>query len=110
LHTAPPVPAVAQNAGQDTPLNTGCNGNTLLSDGNIFMKLVPVILAGGQGSRLWPLSTPDCPKQYLPLLDPHWSLLQQTLQRAQQLSPCQPLLVCHEEQRSEERRVGREGR
>ncbi|UZK04446.1 mannose-1-phosphate guanylyltransferase/mannose-6-phosphate isomerase [Venatoribacter cucullus] len=63
------------------------------------MKLVPVILAGGQGSRLWPLSTPDCPKQYLPLLDPHWSLLQQTLQRAQQLSPCQPLLVCHEEQR-----------
>lgn len=63
------------------------------------MNLVPVILAGGQGSRLWPLSTPECPKQYLPLLGPHGSLLQQTLQRAQQLSPCEPLLVCHEEQR-----------
>lgn len=30
-------------------------------------KIVPVILAGGHGSRLWPTSTPDLPKQFIPL-------------------------------------------
>ncbi len=28
-----------------------------------------VIMAGGSGERFWPLSTPDCPKQFLRLLD-----------------------------------------
>jgi mannose-1-phosphate guanylyltransferase/mannose-6-phosphate isomerase len=32
------------------------------------MKIVPVILAGGSGTRLWPASQPDSPKQYLALL------------------------------------------
>jgi mannose-1-phosphate guanylyltransferase len=32
-------------------------------------KIVPVILSGGGGTRLWPLSTPDCPKQFLALTD-----------------------------------------
>lgn len=30
-------------------------------------KIVPLILAGGHGSRLWPTSTPDLPKQFIPL-------------------------------------------
>ncbi len=30
-------------------------------------KIVPIIVAGGVGSRLWPVSTPDFPKQFLPL-------------------------------------------
>ncbi len=30
-------------------------------------KIIPVILAGGQGIRLWPTSTPDLPKQFIPL-------------------------------------------
>ncbi|MBI2026265.1 MAG: mannose-1-phosphate guanylyltransferase [Deltaproteobacteria bacterium] len=40
-----------------------------------------VIMAGGAGTRLFPLSTPEHPKQFLNLLDPHLSLLQQTLDR-----------------------------
>jgi mannose-1-phosphate guanylyltransferase len=31
------------------------------------MKITPVILSGGGGTRLWPLSTPEKPKQFLPL-------------------------------------------
>ncbi|MBK8630155.1 MAG: NTP transferase domain-containing protein [Sphingomonadales bacterium] len=30
-------------------------------------RIVPVILSGGSGTRLWPMSTPECPKQFLPL-------------------------------------------
>ena len=41
----------------------------------------PVILSGGSGTRLWPMSRSDCPKQFLKLLPPH-SLLQATARRA----------------------------
>ncbi|TNE30052.1 MAG: mannose-1-phosphate guanylyltransferase/mannose-6-phosphate isomerase [Sphingomonadales bacterium] len=44
------------------------------------MEIVPVILSGGAGTRLWPLSTSQTPKQFLPLLGSH-SLLQQTIIR-----------------------------
>ena len=39
-----------------------------------------VILAGGSGTRLWPLSTPSFPKQFLPLPSGH-SMIQETLER-----------------------------
>src|SRR5438270_5956820 len=39
-----------------------------------------VILAGGSGTRLWPLSTPDFPKQFLPLPSGK-SMIQETLER-----------------------------
>ena len=42
--------------------------------------IVPVVLAGGQGTRLWPLSRSARPKQFLPLTG-QTSLFQQTLQR-----------------------------
>ena len=42
--------------------------------------IVPVILSGGSGTRLWPLSTLERPKQFLPLTG-HDSLFQQTLGR-----------------------------
>ena len=44
------------------------------------MTIQPVILSGGAGTRLWPLSQPDRPKQLLTLVGSH-SLLQTTLQR-----------------------------
>lgn len=43
--------------------------------------IVPVLLAGGSGTRLWPLSREQYPKQFLPLVGPN-SLLQETALRA----------------------------
>ena len=51
-----------------------------------------VIMAGGQGTRLWPLSRPERPKQFLPLLDGA-SLLQATWHRARKLAPPERVLV-----------------
>lgn len=48
--------------------------------------LIPVIMAGGAGRRLWPLSREAHPKQFYPLLDKGQSLLQQTALRAMQLA------------------------
>lgn len=60
----------------------------------------PVILSGGAGTRLWPLSRASYPKQFLPLVDDRYSLLQQTLMRAAHLAGAQaPLLVCNAEHR-----------
>jgi mannose-1-phosphate guanylyltransferase/mannose-6-phosphate isomerase len=59
--------------------------------GNMTNKFFPVILAGGSGTRLWPLSRKNFPKQFL-CLQGDTSLLQQTLQRAMTL-PHQQLLV-----------------
>jgi len=42
--------------------------------------ITPVILSGGSGTRLWPLSTPDKPKQFLNLFGP-LSMFQLTIQR-----------------------------
>lgn len=55
------------------------------------MKIV--ILAGGQGTRLWPLSRPYFPKQYLKLPGLKWSLFQVTLQRALRLVAREDLLI-----------------
>ncbi len=60
--------------------------------------LVPVILAGGVGTRLWPLSRELYPKQMLSLAGAE-SLLQQTLLRLDGLDIALPLVVCGEEHR-----------
>jgi mannose-1-phosphate guanylyltransferase len=52
----------------------------------------PVILCGGVGSRLFPLSTPERPKQFLPLMSDQ-SMLVDTLDRARLLSDWPPILV-----------------
>ncbi len=52
-----------------------------------------VILAGGSGTRLWPLSTPDFPKQFLPLPNGN-SMIQETLARVSPLTtPAQSWVV-----------------
>jgi mannose-1-phosphate guanylyltransferase len=48
--------------------------------------MIVVIIAGGAGTRLWPLSTPQYPKQLLKINSPDRSLLQQTFDRAKVLS------------------------
>ncbi len=60
--------------------------------------IVPVILCGGSGTRLWPLSRPDYPKQFLDMGGP--SLFQQTVTRALAIpGATSPLVVCNESQR-----------
>jgi mannose-1-phosphate guanylyltransferase len=64
-------------------------------------SLVPVILCGGTGTRLWPLSRATYPKQYWPLAGTGGeTLLQQTQQRLEGLPGlASPLLICNEDHR-----------
>ena len=66
-----------------------------------FNDLIPVILCGGSGSRLWPLSRLSFPKQYLSLLhENNNSLLQETQSRLKELTGIRsPIIVCNEEHR-----------
>ncbi len=63
--------------------------------------ITPVILCGGSGSRLWPLSRESYPKQFLSLRkEERFSLLQKTIKRISTLRNLQkPILVCNEEHR-----------
>jgi mannose-1-phosphate guanylyltransferase / mannose-6-phosphate isomerase len=61
--------------------------------------IVPVILSGGSGTRLWPLSRELFPKQLLPLLGKE-TMLQATLQRLEGMPGlAAPVVVCNEEHR-----------
>ena len=63
--------------------------------------LIPVILCGGSGSRLWPLSRQSFPKQYLSLdSEDNKTLLQKTQLRMQGIKNIDdPILICNEEHR-----------
>ncbi len=63
--------------------------------------LLPLILCGGTGSRLWPLSRESYPKQYIDLIDDSSkTLLQQTLERLRGITNQDaPILICNEEHR-----------
>jgi mannose-1-phosphate guanylyltransferase len=61
--------------------------------------IYPVMLAGGTGSRLWPLSRQLNPKQFLKLTDPKWSMLQSTVARLNGLAAQPPLIICNEQHR-----------
>ncbi|MFY0666361.1 MAG: mannose-1-phosphate guanylyltransferase/mannose-6-phosphate isomerase [Natronospirillum sp.] len=62
--------------------------------------IVPVILAGGVGSRLWPLSREQFPKQCIQLVSPEHSLFQDTVNRFASLPDVtSPVIVCGEEHR-----------
>jgi mannose-1-phosphate guanylyltransferase/mannose-6-phosphate isomerase len=61
--------------------------------------IVPVILSGGAGTRLWPLSRELYPKQLLPLVGEQ-TMLQETLTRLRGLSGLgAPLVICNESHR-----------
>lgn len=74
--------------------------------------ITPVILAGGSGTRLWPLSRQLNPKQFLKLFGDR-TMFQQTLQRLEGLPCTPPIVVCSEEHRflaaEQLREIGTEG-
>jgi len=61
-------------------------------------KLQPVLLSGGSGTRLWPLSREAYPKQFLPLAG-HDTMLQATWQRVADIAGAAPIVVANEEHR-----------
>ena len=63
--------------------------------------VVPVILCGGSGSRLWPLSRASYPKQYLSLFSENpKTMLQQTQERIMDLDNIdKPIVICNDEHR-----------
>lgn len=65
---------------------------------NVEKMITPVVMAGGSGSRLWPLSREQYPKQFLKLHGTH-TLLQQTLFRLQGLELATPMIICNEDHR-----------
>lgn len=60
--------------------------------------LQSVIIAGGSGTRLWPLSRKLYPKQFLPLTNDK-TMLQMTVERLSGLDCLAPIVVCNEEHR-----------
>jgi len=60
--------------------------------------IVPVILSGGTGSRLWPLSRESHPKQFWPLLS-SWTMVQETARRARGAGFAPPVVVVGEAHR-----------
>jgi len=62
------------------------------------LKIIPVILAGGVGSRLWPLSRAQHPKQFLKLTGDK-TMLQETAIRAESICNTKSITICGEEHR-----------
>jgi len=63
------------------------------------MQIIPVILSGGSGARLWPLSRKQYPKQYLPLAGDN-TMFQETILRLSELDNLtDPIIVCNADHR-----------
>ena len=63
-------------------------------------KIIPVILCGGSGTRLWPKSRTSLPKQFLSFNENKLSFLQLTLKRINTMDGVEkPIIVCNEDHR-----------
>ena len=60
--------------------------------------MFPVIMAGGSGTRLWPLSRTAFPKQFL-ALNSHLTMLQETAARLNGMVSTEPVIICNEDHR-----------
>ena len=63
-----------------------------------MLPIVPVILSGGSGTRLWPLSREAYPKQFLPLVGDD-TMLQATWKRVASIAGAAPIVVANQEHR-----------
>lgn len=62
------------------------------------MTIIPVILSGGAGTRLWPLSRSQYPKQFLSLAAQN-TMIQETLLRLEGIDVASPIVICNESHR-----------
>ena len=66
----------------------------------LFRSIIPVIMAGGSGSRLWPLSRSAFPKQFLTLdTGSQYTMLQATIERLNGLPVGDSIIISNEEHR-----------
>ncbi|MDR6842923.1 mannose-1-phosphate guanylyltransferase/mannose-6-phosphate isomerase [Pseudoxanthomonas sacheonensis] len=63
-----------------------------------MLPILPVILSGGSGTRLWPLSREAYPKQFLPLVGDD-TMLQATWKRVAPVASAAPIVVANQEHR-----------
>lgn len=95
------VMIAASCAGEMRVANPPLLSSVPLKSRKSTMHIQPVVLSGGSGSRLWPLSREKYPKQLLPLLGED-SLLQATVRRVEGITGIElaaPMVVCNEEYR-----------
>ena len=63
------------------------------------MKIKPIILSGGSGKRLWPLSTENKPKQFFDIFNKKINLFEETLNRTKNLNFARPIIISNKNQR-----------
>ncbi len=63
------------------------------------MKIRPIILSGGSGTRLWPLSTDNKPKQFFDIFDENSNLFEEALSRINNLNFEKPIIISNKNQR-----------
>ena len=63
------------------------------------MQIKPIILSGGSGTRLWPISRKTTPKQFVDIFNSGTNLFEQTLKRVQNNFFSNPIIISNKEQR-----------
>jgi mannose-1-phosphate guanylyltransferase / mannose-6-phosphate isomerase len=91
------VPRLRRSTAQLSPVS-GCLFGWAPDTKGGSAVIVPVILSGGTGTRLWPLSREGYPKQFWPLVSAR-TMLQETASRATGADFAPPMVVCNEAHR-----------
>ena len=63
------------------------------------MKIKPIILSGGSGTRLWPLSRENKPKQFFDIFNKKTNLFEETLNRINNINFASPIIIANKDQR-----------
>ncbi len=79
-------------------LGFGMENDSASDDTSPTRLVVPIILSGGSGTRLWPVSRESFPKQFWPLVTER-SMIEETARRAIGPGFAAPLVVCNQEHR-----------
>ena len=63
------------------------------------MKIKPIILSGGFGKRLWPLSRENKPKQFFDIFNKNTNLFEETLNRVKHTKFSNPIIISNKNHR-----------